>query len=238
MWQNQSIQVVLPAFNEEQNIYQSIREFYAHPAVDEVIVVDNNSTDNTKTEILKTKAKYIFETTKGYGSALIRGLNESTADIVITCEPDGTFIAEDIDKLLVYAKQFNVIFGNRTSKEFIWEKANMKYHMRIANVMVAKLLEYLFNGPCLTDVGCTFKLIKRDSLNKILPKLKVHGSHFSPEFMINSILYCEKVVEIPLNYNPRIGESKITGNWHNTLILGITMVLYILKKRCIILFKK
>jgi len=237
MWKNKRIQVVFPAYNEEESIRNAVEQFYSTGIIDEVIVVDNNSKDRTKEEILKTKANYIFEEVPGYGSALIRGLRESTADIIITCEPDGTFSADDIMKLLVYSGDFDIVFGTRTSKYCIWDGANMNWFLRIGNVVVAKFLEYIFNGPCLTDVGCTMKLIKKEQLDKFVHKLKVKKSHFQPEFMINSILTSKKVVEIPLNHYPRKGVSKITGSFIKAFKLGCIMILYIIYRRVRLTFK-
>lgn len=231
MWNNQSVEIIFPAYNEEENIYNAINEFLDNEYVDSIIVVDNNSKDNTKEEILKTSAKYIYEELPGYGSALKRGLIESKADIIITCEPDGTFVAKDLIRLLIYSNEHDVVFGTRTSKACIWNGANMAWHLRLGNVVVGKLLEYLFNGPCLTDVGCTYKLIKKDILNKIKNNLTVKKSHFQPEFMINCIIYCKNVVEIPVNYLERKGQSKITGKLDKAIKLGIIMIIFILKNK-------
>lgn len=231
MWNQQTVQVVFPAYNEEENIRTAIEDFYATGFVDDVIVVDNNSKDHTKEEILKTKATYVFESEPGYGSALTAGLKMTTADLVITCEPDGTFSGHDLKKLLVYSEDFEVVFGTRTSKVCIWDEANMNWFLRVGNVVVAKLLEYLFNGPCLTDVGCTMKLIKRHALDKFIDHLSVKESHFQPEFMIDSILVSKSVLEIPLNYYPRKGVSKITGSFVKAFKLGWKMIFYILYRR-------
>ena len=231
MWHNQTVQIIFPAFNEQESIRQAITDFYDTGFVDEVLVVDNNSTDATKAEILATRATYLFERQPGYGAALTRGLREASADLIITCEPDGTFSAGDLIKLLIYSADYDVVFGTRTSKAAIWSGANMGWLLRIGNVAVAKLLEYLFNGPCLTDVGCTMKLIRRDVLQSFVGRLSVAGSHFQPEFMINCIRSAARVIEIPVEYLPRTGESKITGKLGKAARLGVTMILYILKTR-------
>jgi glycosyltransferase involved in cell wall biosynthesis len=231
MWNDQNVQVVFPAYNEEENIQNAIKNFASNQYVDEIIVVDNNSSDGTKAEIHKTDALYYFETKPGYGSALRRGLKEATADIIISCEPDGTFSGHDVDKLLLYSDEYDVVFGTRTSKVCIWDGANMKWFLRIGNVLVAKLLEYLFNGPCLTDVGCTMKLIKKGTLEKIIDNFKVEKSHFQPEFMIDSILASKNVIEIPVNYYQRKGTSKITGSFTKAFKLGMVMIFYILYRR-------
>ncbi|MDD5066302.1 MAG: glycosyltransferase family 2 protein [bacterium] len=230
MWKNKKISVVFPCYNEEENIRHAIREFFATGIVDEVIAVDNNSTDNTKKEILKTKARYFLEKNKGYGWALRRGMKEAKGDLLFTVEPDGTFLAKDIYKFLCYEDEFDVIFGSRTSKSLIWSHANMNWFLRLGNVFVAKLLEYLHSGPCLTDVGCTFKLIKKKIYNKIYRRFKVGDSSFSPEFMMHCLRHA-LCVEIPVNYRERIGTSKITGDFFKAFKLGLTMIKMIILYR-------
>jgi len=224
MYQTKTISVIFPAYNEEQNIKNAIEEFFNTGVVDEIIAVDNNSTDKTPSEIKKTKAVYMLETKQGYGNAICRGLREAKGDIIFMCEPDGTFLATDIFKMIAYIDEFDVVFGTRTSKSLIWEGAKMDWFLRVGNVFIAKLLEYLYNGPCLTDVGCTFKMIKKDALKKIMPHFRVGGSHFSPEFMILCIKSKMKCLEIPLNYKGRIGQSKITSTTWKSFRLGMRMI--------------
>ena len=231
MWNQKSISVVLPAYNEEEGIVNSINEFFSTGIVDELIAVDNNSTDNTALLIKSTKAKYVFEKTQGYGAALQKGLTEASSDYIVIAEPDGTFLANDIFKFMPYVNEFDVIFGTRTSKSLIWRAAKMNRFLRIGNVVVAKLLEYLHNGPCLTDVGCTMKLVKKRSLEKIQSQFSVQGSHFNPEFMILTLRNKIKCVEIPINYKERVGSSKITSNFSKTFKLGLIMIALIVKKR-------
>jgi len=224
MWGGKKISVVFPCYNEEPNILKAIEEFFATGVVDEIIAVDNNSKDNTAAEIKKTRARYVLEKNQGYGFALRRGMYEATGDFIFTCEPDGTFEAEDVNKFLLYTKDADVIFGTRTSKSLIWSGAKMNWFLRIGNVLVAKLLEYFHNGPCLTDVGCTFKLIKKEAYEKIKPKFRVGKSHFSPEFMILSIKNNLRCLEIPVNYKERIGQSTITDSFWKSFKLGMIMI--------------
>jgi glycosyltransferase involved in cell wall biosynthesis len=228
MWKGKKISVVLPAYNEEKNIRKAVDGFFKTGVVDEVVVVNNNSKDKTFEEARKTKAKIVNELNQGYGWSLRRGLYEARGDYIFTCEPDATFVAEDIFKFLAYSEEFDVIFGTRTSKSLIWDGANMGWFLRMGNTAVAKLLEYLHNGPCLTDVGCTFKFIKKESLKKIQKKFTVGKSHFSPEFMILCLRNGLKCVEIPVNYRGRVGESKITGSFWKAWNLGWKMIFMII----------
>jgi len=238
MWRGKTVSVVFPAYNEEENIVNAIEDFFSCGYVDEIVVVDNNSTDRTAELVKTTKAKLVRETRQGLGWAIKRGLKEATGDYIIIAEPDGTFIGKDVLKLLVYSDEFDVVLGTRTSKALIWKKANMKGFLRWGNWLAAKILEFLFNGPSLTDVGCTLRLIKREKLNLIIDKLTVGGSFCNPELVILALLNNFKVVEIPVNYLPRRGYSKITGKWINVIKVGINMILLMFKYRILSIFKK
>ena len=223
-----TIDLILPAYNEESSVKKCIEDFNSLNLFNEIIVVDNNSTDNTEKEIKKTKAKYILETEQGYGSALIRGIKESSADIIITCEPDLTFSHLDVYKFLVYLEDFDCVFGTRTSKSMIEAGSKMYSYLRYGNIVVAKLLEYLFFGPSFTDVGCSYKAFKSKSLKDVLHKLTVKGSHFQPELMIRLIESNNRIIEIPVFYLKRSGYSKITYNFYSSLRVALNMIKIIL----------
>src|SRR5262249_23182196 len=161
----------MPAYNEAAAITGAVRAFLAIPEVDEVIIVDNNSSDGTGELAARAGAKVGLETRQGYGFACQRALMTPTSDYGLIVESDDTFQATDVCKFLAYAEEFDVVLGTRTSKACIWDGANMGHFLRYGNWAVAKLLEYLHNGPCLTDVGCTYKLFTRTALQKILPHL-------------------------------------------------------------------
>tara|TARA_X000000950_G_C13663326_1_gene556877 strand:- start:10 stop:723 length:714 start_codon:yes stop_codon:yes gene_type:complete len=236
MFKNKSFSLVLPAYNEETHIKKNIESFIETKIFDEIIVVDNNSTDLTKVEIEKTKAKYICEKIQGYGAALRKGMEASTGDYIVLCEPDSTFSAKDIYKFLAYIDDFDCIFGTRTTKSLIHKSAKMQFSLRIGNIIVAKILEYMFLGPTLSDVGCTYKVISREAYQKIKSDLKVIGSEFQPELMINLILKKIKILEIPVNYLEREGKSKITYNFTSSSVLAVKMLLLMFRLRIKSLF--
>ena len=127
-----------------------------------------------------------------------------------------------------------LVFGTRTSKSMIEAGSKMYSYLRYGNIIVAKLLEYLFSGPCLTDVGCSYKAFKSKSLKNIVHKLKVKGSHFQPELMIRLIQENNKIIEIPVYYLRRSGYSKITYNFYSSLRVALNMIKVII----FIYFKK
>jgi len=231
MYKGKKVSVVMPAYNEEEYIAKAVKEFSSIPEVDEVIVVNNNSTDRTKELAIKAGAIVVDEEKQGYGYACQRALKEASGDLIILVEPDGTFSAHDIEKFLAYSNDFDFVIGSRTSKEMIHEGANMGKFLKWGNWALAKMIEVLFNGPSLTDVGCTYRLIKRDALEKIKDKFTVGGSHFSPEMMILAIKSRIPMIEIPVNYKERKGSSKITGRKWAAFKLGLRMIKLILSYR-------
>ena len=236
MYKNKKISVVIGTYNEADSIRSVIDGFFATGFVDEVIAVDNNALGNTKEEIEKTKARRVVETKQGYGYAYMRGLREATGDLIVMTEVDGTFDPNDIHKFLLYSNDFPVVFGTRTSRASIWSGAFMPFPVRFGNWAVAKLLEVIHNGPTLTDVGCTYKLISRQALEKIFPlfPLSAGDGKFSPEFMIWTIKKGFVPIEIPVMFKPRVGDSMYTGSVWKAAKLGFKMVPMIFKYR----FKK
>jgi glycosyltransferase involved in cell wall biosynthesis len=231
MYGTHTVSVVLPAYNEEPNIRRAVDEFFATGVVDEVIVVDNNSRDRTIEQAQLTRARVVQESRQGYGNALRRGLRECSGDLIVMAEPDGTFVARDIIKLLAYSEDFEMVCGTRTTQELIWEQANMGWFLRKGNWAVAKMVQVLYDGPSLSDCGCTFRLTHRRALERILDDLTVGASHFLPEMVILALKKNLKIIEVPVNYRGRVGESKITGNLKGTLRTGFRMIGIILKYR-------
>ena len=231
MYGNKSVSVVLPAYNEEQYIRAAVEDFARSGVVDEIVVVDNNSRDRTAEEARMTTARVVQETAQGYGHALRRGLREATGDIIIMAEPDGTFIGRDVLKLLAYSEDFDMVCGTRTTRELVWEQANMGWFLRIGNWVVAKMLQLLHDGPSLSDCGCTLRLMHRKALQQIQDDLTVGGSHFLPEMVILGLRKKLAIIEVPVNYRGRIGESKITGSMKGTLKTGFRMIGLILRYR-------
>lgn len=233
MWQGRTVSVIFPAYNEEANITTAVRDFLAVDAVDEVVVVDNNSRDATSERARQAGARVVCESRQGYGYALRCGLSEADTDLVIMAEPDGTFVGKDVLKLLPYADEFDMVLGTRTTRELIWHGANMGWQLRWGNWLVAKLLQVLFGGPSLSDCGCTLRLLRRTSVQRLLPRFTVGGSHFLPEMVCLALLDRQRVLEVPVNYRDRVGTSKITGSMRTTIKVAAGMIRLILRYRLV-----
>jgi glycosyltransferase involved in cell wall biosynthesis len=218
-------------YAEKESIRRVIEEFGATGVVDEVLVVNNNAEPGTTEEVGATSARQIFEQRQGYGHACRRGLAEAKGDLIVLCEPDGTFLASDLTKLLVYADDCDAVFGTRTTRELLWDGANMGRFLRWGNWSIAKLIEVIFNTSHLSDVGCTYRLITRPALDRIQIHFTVGGSHFGPELMLLTIASGARFVEVPVNYLPRVGTSSVTGDLWKATRLGLIMLVFILRFR-------
>jgi glycosyltransferase involved in cell wall biosynthesis len=231
MWQGQRVSVVFPAFDEQDSIAAAVADFSSIDAVDEVLVVNNNSRDDTAARADAAGARVVDEPRQGYGYALRRGLAEAQGEYVVLAEPDGTFMGKDVLKLLTYADDFDLVLGTRTTRELIWRGANMGWQLRWGNWIVAKFLQVLFGGPSLSDCGCTLRLIRRDAAQQMLNRFTVGGSHFLPEMVCLALLDRARLIEVPVNYRHRVGESKITGSFNTALRVGARMLGLIVRYR-------
>jgi glycosyltransferase involved in cell wall biosynthesis len=231
MYGSKTVSVVFPAYNEGGNIRRAVEDFFVPGVIDEVVVVDNNSRDMTATEAAAARARVVREARQGYGHALRRGLTEASGDLIILAEPDGTFVGRDVLKLLAYSDDFDMVCGTRTTRELIWQQANMGWFLRVGNWTVAKLIQVLYDGPSLTDCGCTLRLMHRAALARFIDDLTVGGSHFLPEMVILGLKRGLRIIEVPVNYRGRIGESKITGTFKGAVRTGVNMIVLALKCR-------
>ncbi|MBB5839829.1 glycosyltransferase family 2 protein [Kribbella italica] len=223
--------MVLPTYNEKDSIADVIRRFDKLGVVDDILVINNNAAEGTSEEVASTNAREIIETKQGYGAAIRRGLREVDTDLVCVCEPDGTFNPEDLLKLLSFSAECDVVVGSRTVANFIWDGANMGWFLQFGNWAVAKMLEVLFNTASMSDVGCTFRVITREHVKTISDRATLDGSAFGLEMLLTSVVTRARMVQIPVNYHPRVGVSSVTGDFGKTVTLGLEMIRLILKTR-------
>lgn len=231
MYKGQLVSLILPTYNERDSIRKVIHDFEELGLVDEIVVINNNAAKGTSEEVRQTSAIEIHEPTQGYGAAIQRGFAEATGDLIAVCEPDDTFLARDLVKLLAYVEDVDIVYGSRTVKTFIWDRANMGLLLRWGNWFVAKLLEVLFNTNYLSDVGCTYRIIRREVLRDMLPTFRVKSNFFGPEMMVRGYRRKCRCIQVPVNYKPRVGHSSVTGDLKKAIALGIQMMILILAMR-------
>ena len=103
--------------------------------------------------------------------------------------------------------------------------------LRWGNWAVAKLIEALFNTNHLSDVGCTYRLLRADTARSVAEAMTVGGSHAGVEIMLLTILSGARFVEVPVNYLPRVGTSSVTGHPIKAVEVGLAMIALVLKLR-------
>jgi glycosyltransferase involved in cell wall biosynthesis len=223
--------VALTAYNDEASIAEAVADFRAHPLVEEVIVVSNNSGDRTLEYAAAAGATAINEPQQGYGRCVYRCLNEMVArdhEVAVLCEGDCTFRAYDIDKLLAYAAHADIVNGTRTVERLRARVTQLSTFMYYGNLFMGKLLEAKHLGrSTITDVGTTYKLCRRDALIRLLPHLEPRVNlEFNAHFLDVALDQDCDIVECPVTFHPRVGVSK-GGNVSNrrALKVGLRMLL-------------
>ena len=242
MWRGKRVSLVYPTYREKNSICDATVEAALTGYIDEIVIVNNNAEGGTTEEVARAAAliveqgvdvcvREVHEKVQGYGAACLRGLDESTGHFRCISEPDATFVADDLLKLLAYSDKCDVVFGSRTVKTFIWSGANMWWFLRWGNWAVAKLLEVLFNTTSLSDVGCTMRLVRADVYANMRANLTIADNFFGPQMILVARLMSIPFVQIPVNYRARVGTSSVTGDFWKAMRLGIRMIVLIFQYR-------
>jgi glycosyltransferase involved in cell wall biosynthesis len=227
--------VVLTAYNDEKSISPAVRDFKAHPSVQRVIVIDNNSRDGTADAARFAGAEVIVEQQSGYGRCVYRALKEGSSfadtELTLLCEGDMTFRAYDIDKFLAYLPHADIVNGTRIVEQLREQETQLTTFMYYGNFFVGKLLEAKHAGlGTFTDVGTTYKLCRNRVLRRLLPVLDPSVNlEFNAHFLDTALACGVRIVECPITFHKRVGESK-GGNTNNgrALKVGLSMIAGIL----------
>jgi glycosyltransferase involved in cell wall biosynthesis len=224
--------VVLTAFNDELSIAQSVLDFKTHPRVRRVIVVDNDSSDETRTRASAAGAVVICHRRPGYGACVYRALTEGSVarDTALTllCEGDMTFRAYDIDKFLDYIPHADIVNGTRIVEQLRSRKTQLTTFIYFGNFAVGKLLQVKYLGQgTFTDVGTTYKLCRNAVLAELLPNVNpAINLEFNAHFLDRALRQKLRIVECPITFHNRVGVSK-GGNVSDlrALKVGVRMIL-------------
>tara|TARA_Y100000590_G_scaffold459455_1_gene616580 strand:+ start:7382 stop:8395 length:1014 start_codon:yes stop_codon:yes gene_type:complete len=225
---NPKICVTMPTFNEEKGIESVVKNFITQKFVEKVIVVDNHSSDNT-VKLAETNGAEVItkEKNRGFSHSYILGLKESLktdANVIVVTESDGTFDGKDIEKLLPYLDNCDVVTGSR-SHQILTEKDNQNGRLHVyGNIFLAKLIQLKYfslnhlGTVNLTDVGCGLMIMKRSAVEKMIErfsKINTDRSIWNMSARFYTILLAIeqdlRIIEIPVTFKKRIGESKYSG---------------------------
>jgi glycosyltransferase involved in cell wall biosynthesis len=206
--------VALTAYNDEESIAPAVEDFLSYPLVKRVIVVSNNSKDRTFERAQEAGAIVFNETKPGYGQCVYRCLSEAAAyddtECVVLCEGDMTFRARDLTKLLAYLPHAEVVNGTRIVEQLRAYSTQLTTFMYYGNFFVGKLLEAKhFGKGTFTDVGTTYKILRRNALRGLLPQLNpAVNLEFNAHFLDTVLASNLTLLECPITFHARVGKSK------------------------------
>ncbi len=220
------VAVIIPAFNEEKSIAQVLRDIPREWA-DEVIVVDNGSTDATARAAHSHGAVVVAQPERGYGAACLAGIAAlpGNAGIVVFLDADYSDFPEEIEKILapILAGNADLVISTRTQTRVT--RSALTPQQRWGNWLATTLIRWRF-GFRYTDLG-PFRAIRRDALEQIGMTDRNFG--WTVEMQIKAIQHGLKIVEVPVSYRVRIGRSKISGTVKGTVLAGAKILYTIVK---------
>ena len=216
------VSVVIPALNEEEPIAGVVRECFATRLPDEVIVVDNGSTDRTAERAREAGAR-VVTAPRGYGRACAAGVRALSPDcqIVVFLDGDGSDVPAIMNKLVdpIARGTHDFVIGSRTCGQR--EPGSMNFQ-QILSGRIAGLILRLLYGVRYTDM-CPFRVIRRDALAKLDMREETYG--WNLEMQMKTARAGLRILEIPVNHRRRAGgESKVSGTLRGTFVAGARIV--------------
>ena len=222
------IKVIIPAYNEEASIGHVIK---AIPnIVSEVIVISNNSTDNTINVAKNAGATVLTENNKGYGYACLKGIDyvskqATKPNIIVFLDGDFSDYPEGLSKLIapIINKNIDFVIGARVSE--FREQGSMTSPQIFGNWLATSLMSLFFNSK-FTDLG-PFRAIKYHKLLALKMEDKTYG--WTVEMQLKALKNNYSYLEIPVKYRNRIGVSKVSGTIKGAIFAGVKILYWIVK---------
>jgi glycosyltransferase involved in cell wall biosynthesis len=215
------ISVVIPAYNEEASIGYVLEEI-PRDLVQEVIVVDNGSSDETSTVAKSRGAKVILEPRRGYGSACLTGISHLSegVDVVVFMDGDFSDYPDEIQNLLttLWGQKADMVIGSRVLGYN--QKGSLTFPQKFGNRLSTRLIKLLF-GHTYTDLG-PFRAIRTEALKRLRMQDRTFG--WTVEMQVKALQHGLRVAEVPVSYRKRIGKSKISGTVLGTFRAGLKIL--------------
>jgi dTDP-glucose pyrophosphorylase len=169
---------------------------------------------------------------RSYGGLFRAGIAAASGDIIALTMDDDSFDLGDLDKLLAYMYDADLVLGTRTTSQLVQQGSNLNWMAGAANWMLAKTIELLWfrRRVRLTDAGCTFRALWRDAWEQMEPGIAAEGPEFAPEMVVEALRRRMWVLEIPINYCRSTEESRIRVE-HRRPGVFVAMLAMILRKR-------
>lgn len=224
MRENSRVSVVIPALNEEEAIPKVLD---AIPAwVDEVIVVDNGSTDRTGVVSEAHGARVVSEAQRGYGAACLAGIAAlQETDVVVFLDGDFSDHPDEMRGVVdpIVNARADFVIGSRTRGRC--ERGALTPQARFGNLLACTLVRCLW-GVRYTDLG-PFRAIRSTALRRL--DMQDRGYGWTIEMQVKAARERLRITEVPVSYRRRIGESKISGTIRGVIGAGAKILLTILR---------
>ncbi|MCO4821502.1 MAG: glycosyltransferase family 2 protein [Flavobacteriaceae bacterium] len=222
------IKVIIPAYNEADSIAHVINEI--PKIVDEVIVVSNNSSDDTESNAKNAGATVLTEPQKGYGYACLKGMDYiakqvTKPDIIVFLDGDYSDYPEELTQIVapILENQIDFVIGARVKR--LRESGSMTSPQIFGNWLATSLMRIMF-GSTFTDLG-PFRAIKYDKLLALRMEDKTYG--WTVEMQLKVLKQKMSYIEIPVKYRNRIGISKVSGTVKGAIFAGVKILTWIFK---------
>jgi glycosyltransferase involved in cell wall biosynthesis len=222
------IKVIIPAYNEAESIAKVIKDIPNN--VGEIIVISNNSTDDTEVNAKNAGATVLQESNKGYGYACLKGMtyiaNQSIKpDIVVFLDGDYSDYPEELTKLIAPILNDDVDFVIGARVKQLREAGSMTGPQVFGNWLATTLMSLFFRAK-FTDLG-PFRAIKYQKLLDLKMEDKTYG--WTVEMQLKVLKQKLSYTEIPVNYRNRIGVSKVSGTIKGAIFAGVKILGWIFK---------
>ncbi|UTW61133.1 glycosyltransferase family 2 protein [bacterium SCSIO 12741] len=223
----QEIVVIIPAFNEENAIGKVLADIPSN-WVNEVIVVDNNSSDQTAQAATDAGATVLQETFQGYGAACLKGIEycrqrSPRPDIIVFLDADYSDYPEELPHLVnpINKDGIDMVIGSRALGQR--ERGSMTIPQVFGNWLATTLLRWIY-GAKFTDLG-PFRSIRFPALLDLNMQDKTYG--WTVEMQLKAVRNGLRYAEVPVNYRNRVGKSKISGTVKGTVMAGYKILMTI-----------
>lgn len=222
------IKVIIPAYNEGESIAKVINDIPS--IVDEIIVVSNNSTDDTEKNAKDAGATVLTETRKGYGYACLKGMDYISKQtekpkIIVFLDGDYSDYPEELTKIIAPIIEENIDFVVGARVKELREKGAMTFPQIFGNWLATTLMSIIYNST-FTDLG-PFRAIKYPKLLDLNMEDKTYG--WTVEMQLKVLKKNMTYKEIPVNYRNRIGVSKVSGTIKGAIFAGVKILGWIFK---------
>lgn len=234
------ISIILPMYNEENTI-RSILEMLPKSDLIEIIIIDDNSTDNSLKEIKKVEHYNEFRIiqhleNRGYGNAILTGMQYATGDVIVSMDTDGQHSPDDIFNLIkpIFEGKADYTIGSRYLGSYHYR---LPIATRLGEIFVEKFFQVFFGVKIMNNQN-GFRAFSRD-LIPAFSKAKFLGYAFCTEQILQAKISGHKVLECPIKvYDREYGYSKIKLHILTLNILASLLIYYLIKFKLNVLRKR